>query len=85
MNVYEGFGLVYEDWPNDPDPLHQLPDVDSATAASLNDAGVFRFRQIAAWTRENIEAFSEDLGVRPSTCDIWVQQARNHLAAKRGN
>ena len=46
-------------------------------ARKLNEAGVWRFEQIAAWTDEEAAAFSERLSFKGRvTRDKWREQAR---------
>jgi predicted flap endonuclease-1-like 5' DNA nuclease len=70
--------------PSAGDRLVQIRGVGKRTAERLNQLGIYRFAQIAAWTREDVEVFAERLGpgVRPEH-DDWVGQAAE-LAAQAG-
>lgn len=79
VDIYEGFGMLYTDWLEEPDELTALPDLDEKMAEALQDIGVFRFQQIAIWNEENIAVFAEELEAGPSQVKAWIASARSKL------
>ena len=59
------------------DDLTLIKGIGAVIARKLNEAGVWRFEQIAAWTDEEAAAFSERLSFKGRvTRDKWREQAR---------
>ena len=62
---------------SDPDALTQIKGLGPKKAATLNDRGVTRFAQIAAWSDADIAALEADIGPIADRIarDRWVEQA----------
>ena len=59
------------------DDLTLIKGIGAVIARKLNEAGVWRFEQIAAWTDEEAASFSERLSFKGRvTRDKWREQAR---------
>ena len=69
--LYNGIGKV--------DNLQLIKGVGPGLEDKLNESGVYRFKQLAAWDKHNVEAFSRKLGTFPDRVeqDKWVPQARS--------
>lgn len=69
-----------------PDDLKQLKGVGPKLAAALEEAGVTRFAQIAAWTEADVAWVEENVkGARGRIGrDGWIDQARELSAAEAG-
>ena len=70
------FGTVMPNRPPRVDDLSRINGIGPSTERELNRIGVYRFRQIAMWTQENIESISDtlNLGDRVEK-DAWISQA----------
>ena len=74
-------GVVYAEAPEDADDLSALKGVGAKMVEKLNDLGVFRFAQIAAWTPETIASFGKRIGnSKRIEREDWVGQARKLVA-----
>lgn len=61
---------------DDGDDLTQIRGIDPAARDALNGFGVWRFSQIAAWSRQNVAWVNDQLGLDGQIdTDGWVQQA----------
>lgn len=59
------------------DDLKQIPGIGPRLEKTLNDMGVLRLKQIAAWKAVDIQKFDSELGLDGRiTRDDWVGQAR---------
>ncbi|WP_378945453.1 hypothetical protein [Paracoccus sp. R86501] len=69
-----------------PDDLQAIKGVGVKIAEALNEAGVTRFDQIAAWDEETIDAFASRIGRGAARIrgDDWVGQARELAKENRG-
>jgi len=72
------FGIVYDDPPSLQDDLKRLPGVTTGMEAVFHEHGVFRLKQIAAWTPSNESEFARVLGMPPDQFRAarWPEQAR---------
>lgn len=63
--------------PDDTDELKRIKGIGTVIEATLNELGIFQFRQIAEWTDENI-AWVEHFLAFPGRIsrENWVQQAQ---------
>jgi predicted flap endonuclease-1-like 5' DNA nuclease len=68
------------------DDLKRIPGIGPATERVLHSAGVYTFRQIANWRREDLEAITEKLGDSPARLkrDDWIAVARREHLKKYG-
>ena len=63
--------------------LKRIRLIDAAMEAALNKAGVFRYEQIAAWTRAEVQRISQELGIKGRiNQENWIEQAA--ILAKGG-
>jgi predicted flap endonuclease-1-like 5' DNA nuclease len=70
-------GVVYAARPEDSDDLTKIRGVGKALAKQLNDLGVFKLSQIAAWEKPQVAAFSSRFAFRDRISrDDWVGQAK---------
>jgi predicted flap endonuclease-1-like 5' DNA nuclease len=78
-------GFLYSTPPTDLDDLTGISGVGAVLAQKLNDEGVFTYRQIAAWSEEEMTAFGVRLAF-PDRIDRddWQGQARRLYEAKYG-
>ncbi len=72
-----GLGIVYKSAPSKPDNLKQIQAIDEEMAATLNEMGIWRFRQIADWSEANIRAVAQRLRLSREVIhgQAWVAQA----------
>jgi predicted flap endonuclease-1-like 5' DNA nuclease len=68
------------------DDLKRIPGIGPATERILHSIGVFTFRQIANWRREDLEAITAKLGDSPARLkrDEWIDGARREHLKKYG-
>jgi len=71
-------GVLYEKTPARIDELKKIRGIGEKLAQSLNDYGVFQYRQIACWNRRNAEEFASRLNAFRDRIfrDNWMKQAR---------
>lgn len=71
-------GIIYEVEPEDIDPIGIIKGVGPRIERHLNELGVFRFKQIAHWTADNILNVTTRLQQFPIRIDRdkWVSQSR---------
>jgi predicted flap endonuclease-1-like 5' DNA nuclease len=69
------------------DDLKRIPGIGPATERILHSIGVFTFRQIANWRREDLEAITAKLGDSPARLkrDEWIDGARREHLKKYGD
>lgn len=79
-------GLVFRKRPDDVDDLEAIKGVGPVILHKLHDFGVYRFKQIALWSPERIQTFSERLDVFKDRIgrEDWVAQAKQMHAEKYG-
>lgn len=79
----EKFGLVFDSAPDNPDDLTKISGVGPVILQKLNEAGVYKFEQIASWDDNVIEEFGERLAFKDRIGrEDWVAQAKK-LAAEQ--
>ena len=68
------------------DDLKRIPGIGPATERVLHSAGIYTFRQIANWRREDLEAIMAKLGDSPARLkrDDWIDGARREHLKKYG-
>jgi len=68
------------------DDLKRIPGIGPATERVLHSAGIYTFRQIASWRREDLEAITAKLGDSPARLkrDDWIAGARREHLKKYG-
>jgi predicted flap endonuclease-1-like 5' DNA nuclease len=66
------------------DDLKRIPGIGRATERILHSAGVYTFRQIANWRREDLEAITAKLGDARRKRDDWIAGARREHLKKYG-
>jgi predicted flap endonuclease-1-like 5' DNA nuclease len=68
------------------DDLKRIPGIGPATERILHSAGIYTFRQIANWRREDLEAITAKLGDSPARLkrDDWIAGARREHLKKYG-
>jgi predicted flap endonuclease-1-like 5' DNA nuclease len=70
-------GVIYTQPPSQIDFLTQIDGISAVIARSLNELGIYSFRQIMEWDSAKIAAFSARLGLDGEIQhDDWVGQAR---------
>ncbi len=81
----EKLGVVYKKRPSRIDDLKQISGVASVLEKKLHKFGVYRFKQIATWSQEHIDEFSERLSFKDRIDrDWWVNQAADLHREKYG-
>lgn len=71
------YGVVYGSRPGNADDLQGIDGIGPSTEKSLNEIGVYRFKQIAGWNDDVITGVSDDLSLGARVRDeSWVPQAR---------
>lgn len=70
-------GIVYRTPPAGADDLTRIPGIGELVAVWLRDCGVYRFRQIADWSMDNVRAFAGrlDLPVERILQEGWIGKA----------
>ena len=72
--------MIYTDGPSDgtPDDLKKIKGIGPVFEAELNDKGVYYYRQIASWDKEDIQAIEQIIDRFPGRIvrDEWVKQAK---------
>lgn len=78
-------GVLYYQRPSEIDDLKKIHGVAEVLEKRLHEFGLFRFKQIALWTDEQVNEFSERLSF-PGRIerDEWVKQATQFHAEKYG-
>lgn len=77
-------GLVFESAPDVVDDLTKISGVGKVLQEKLNDFGIYRFEQIAAWDENIITEFSERLSFKGRVQrEKWVEQAGKLAAESR--
>ena len=61
--------------PAQADDLQQIRGIGPTFAKKLNDLGIYRYHQIAAWTAAERDWISADLGAQRIEKDEWIEQA----------
>lgn len=79
VEVDPEFGILYTSVPKVIDPLRLIRGVGPRTESSLQELGVFRFKQISNWSDGNVAAFSAALpqGHVNIKRDKWKSQAQH--------
>jgi predicted flap endonuclease-1-like 5' DNA nuclease len=78
-DLYEDkrMGMLYRRAPAEIDDLTQLKGVGEVIRDRLQEAGIYTFRQVAAWRAPQVRAISEELKLRDRVKrDGWQKQAR---------
>ncbi len=83
------YGALYKQRPEKIDDLKDIAGVAEIFEKRLHEAGIYRFKQIALWTEETAECFSDDLGFSGRAGrEYWVEQCRklhhHHYQEKLG-
>lgn len=79
-------GPVYDEAPAEADDLTQIKGVGDVLQAKLNQHGIYRFAQIAAWGPDQGEAFSELLQFKGHIQrEHWAEQAKALAAGSGGD
>ena len=70
------YGIVYDMPPAEIDDLTAIDGISPGLETKLNQLGIYQYHQIAAWKRDQIEAFSDRLGFQDRIVrDRWMEQA----------
>lgn len=81
----ETYGLLYTAAPDDVDDLTRIKGVAGVLNKTLNDYGVYKYRQIALWTSQISEDFSEKIAFKGRVeRDDWVGQCKQFHEEKYG-
>lgn len=74
-------GIIYEVEPTVLDPLRMIKGVGPGIERSLNELGVYRFKQIANWSKQEDQQYSKRLEKHETRIgrDRWIPQARELL------
>ena len=85
MREDESYGLLYNVKPEEQDDLTKIHGVAGVLNKTLNDDGVYTYRQIALWTPKICEDFSEKLSF-PGRIerDNWIEQCQKFHKEKYG-
>ncbi len=79
-------GLVFESTPDVVDDLTKISGVGKVLQEKLNDFGIYRFEQIAAWDEAVIAEFSKRLSFKGRVeRENWVSQAEKLAEEVRGS
>ena len=79
------YGLIYTQAPDDVDDLARIKGVAGVLSKTLNDLGVYKYRQIALWTPEICNDFSDKLSFKGRVeRDDWVGQCKQFHEDKYG-
>ncbi len=84
---HDRYGYVYEDSVRAgySDNLTEIKGVDETLAPKLNDHGIYQFKQVALWNKDQIGAFQHDLNFQGRVDqEQWVNQAADLHRAKHG-
>jgi predicted flap endonuclease-1-like 5' DNA nuclease len=75
-------GVVFLRAPEERDDLTRIEGIEAGLAERLEEAGVFRYRQVADWSEANAEVFAARLGIPLARIyrERWIPQARRMLA-----
>ncbi len=72
----EKLGFLYSSRPSKVDDLTKISGVGPVLQPKLNDFGVYQYKQVALWSQDNIDAFSEKLDFKGRVeREQWVNQA----------
>jgi len=78
-------GMVYDSAPAEVDDLKEVNGVGPGIEEKLNEIGVYRFEQIANWTKEQIAEFDEKLSFKGRIeRDEWIEKAKALHQEKHG-
>jgi predicted flap endonuclease-1-like 5' DNA nuclease len=79
-------GIIFRTPPREVDDLTKIRGIGSKVENSLNDYGVYQFRQIALWTKANADEFSRRLEHFAGRMfrEQWSEQARQLHLEKYG-
>ena len=82
MKADESLGILYTSAPDEVDDLTRIKGVAGVLSKKLNDYGVYKYRQIALWTPQICEDFSNTLSFKGRIQrDNWIDQAKTfHLS-----
>ena len=78
------FGTLFTEKPSSADKLTDIDGIDAGLAKKLNDAGIYRYEQIAAWDATQWKAWTGRLGFK-GNYDAWLLDARLRHESKYGN
>lgn len=78
VRVDPQLGIIYDVEPNVLDPLRLIKGVGPRVERSLNELGVFRFKQIANWSKQEDQNFTKRLENHETRIgrDRWISQAK---------
>ena len=80
------YGVVYTATPDRVDDLTVISGVGKVLNGKLNDIGVYRYKQIAYWTKEACEEFNKLLTFKDRLYrDNWIEQAKSLHGEKYGD
>ncbi len=83
--VDEARGLVYDTAPADADDLKEIGGVGPALEEKLNSFGVYKFDQVANWSKENVTEFDDLLSFKGRIeRDEWLSKAKDLHEEKHG-
>jgi len=75
--VDDNLGILYTEAPSDADDLTKISGVGPVLAKTLNETGVYRFKQIANWNNFNVQEFDKHLSFPGRvTREEWIKQAK---------
>lgn len=85
MREDEKYGLLYTSTPDKIDDLTRIKGVAGVLNKTLNDYGIYTFRQIALWTPQICSDFSEKIAF-PGRVerDNWIEQCKTFHKEKYG-
>ncbi len=67
----------FDAMPNDADDIKRIKGIGSVIEKTLNELGIYQFKQIAAWTDENVSWVESSLAFPGRiTRENWIEQAK---------
>lgn len=87
VRVDEKLGVLYTKAPSVKDDLTKIKGIGKVINGKLNKYGVYRFKQIALWSRRQADDFATELGTFQDRVhrDKWIAQARTMHQDKHGD
>lgn len=75
--VDEDLGIVFRTAPSNADELTRIPGIDDWVATRLRECGVYRFRQIADWSMDNVRSIAAKLNLPAERIlrERWISRA----------
>ncbi len=77
VQVDQDFGITLRTQPLEGDELFEIDGIEPGMAERLNEAGVYRFKQMANWSLRNVSTYAVLLGIPSDRIlrERWISQA----------